>query len=231
MFCLGCGSEITIRTDYCPVCGQRIGGEAKTAVALSPVVPLVSPPTPGVALMDMSDDADSSPAQRQGGEADTMPRLSVLTMQGSAHAAEAPVGGAAIGWGDLDGLAIPQDTPGRVTLAAAAALVASLFFPWLIINGQGIAPTQLGLSALLVVGAAVIVAAPALWRPRRRRQPAAALPFGLGACLLGVGIALWAVFGPFSNGLINALFSTVVVRGITSNIGTSSGNPGFQTSL
>ena len=116
---------------------------------------------------------------------DTAPRISAMRPPEQSGPL-AGMGG--IRWGDLDGLAFPRDNSGRVVLAAAAALVVSLFMPWVSYGALSITPNHLGRFTLATIAVALVAAAPTLWGPRRRRRLAAVAPFGLGALLLGAGL-------------------------------------------
>ncbi len=137
---------------------------------------------------------------------------------------------ASIHAGDLDVPGFPRDLPGRVALLTGLVMVADLLLPWVSVNGEGYAPTWLGLPALaLALVMAVVVAPPLI--PRLRRAPLTRmLPFGVGALTLGFASALWLAAGPLAPTLTAALAARLANAGapdLTIVSGSASGSGGL----
>ncbi|GEM_PF-6118213 len=188
MFCLGCGSEIPLRSEYCPVCGQRIGPQGGIA-------PTPKPKEAPIAAFQPPDTSEQRHPIYPSMTSDTAPHISALP-------GHPPLTSGSIGLGDLDGFAFPRDTPGRVALGAAAAIIVSVFLPWVSLASYTLIPIQVTTPAFVIIGAAGVAALPAFWTPVRRRLPAAVLPFGLGACLFGMGMIILTFVGPFASAFI-----------------------------
>ena len=99
--------------------------------------------------------------------------------------------GPSIGSGDLDQTGFPRDALGRSLIFTVLAMAADLLAPWVSLGGSRVAPSSLGLPALLGVvwlGLAVLP----LLRPSLRATPIyAAAPLVVGATSLGLGAAVW----------------------------------------
>ncbi|HEY7851075.1 MAG TPA: hypothetical protein VIC27_13470 [Ktedonobacterales bacterium] len=125
--------------------------------------------------------------------------------------------------GDLDAPGFPRDLPSRIALLTALLMAADLLLPWVIVNGEGYAPTHFGLPTLVVLLPLLGVIAPPLL-PRWRRAPIThMLPFGIGALMLGFAAALWAFSGPLAPALTNTLVAHVVGAGVPVQVETPSG--------
>ncbi|HET9110940.1 MAG TPA: hypothetical protein VFN78_08965 [Ktedonobacterales bacterium] len=107
--------------------------------------------------------------------------------------------------GDLDAPGFPRDMPGRLALLTALVMAADLLLPWVSVNGAGYAPTRVGAPALAVLLALAMVIVPPLI-PRWRHAPLVRMaPFGMGAFLLGLSVAVWAITGPLGPLLIHSI--------------------------
>lgn len=123
----------------------------------------------------------------------------------AADSPASPAPTASIYAGDLDTPGFPRDLPGRLALLTALVMGADLLLPWVNVNGVGYAPTRVGAPALgLLVALAVVIVPPLV--PRWRHAPIVRMaPFGMGAFLLGLGAALWAITGPLAPLLIHSI--------------------------
>ena len=172
VFCMGCGAEVPPRAAVCPVCGRDTarGGEL--------------PAAPAVEAYDGAADASamhSRPLER------AAPPVPVPI------SAPAPLlaAGPSIGSGDLDQPGFPRDALGRSLIFTVLAMVADLLAPWVNLGGSRVAPSSLGLPALLGVAWLGLAVLPLL-RPSLRATPLyAAAPLVVGATSLGLGAVVW----------------------------------------
>ncbi len=195
MFCSACGSEISLVAEVCPSCGRAVA----------------APDTRTLTRIGAASKADAGAARPSGSWMRSRERMETFTAPAtlppltSAAAESAASAGASIFAGDLDVPGFPRDLPSRVALLTALVMEADLLLPWVSVNGVSYAPTQVGLPAVALVVALLVVIAPPLL-PRWRRAPLTRmLPFGVGALMLGFAGALWAFSGPLAPALMAGL--------------------------
>lgn len=219
MFCSACGSQVSLAAEVCPQCGKpsAAAAPARTLTGSSGMIALDGASASGAA--DGHDLWARPPIPADALEMAAAPALPSATPATRTH-------GASIFAGDLDAPSFPRDLPGRVALLTGLVMAADLLLPWVTLNGAGIAPTRVGLPALVVALALLAVIAPPLIPRWRRHHLTRMAPFGVGALLLGFGGALWGLAGPLSSTMIAALLSRVSVTGADSGpfpINTPSG--------
>lgn len=183
MFCSACGSEISLAADACPSCGRVVAtGVVRVGAARA-----------------SESDARLRLIEPVLAPAPTDPTLVAAPLQrfGSIHA------------GDLDLPGFPRALAGRVALLTGLVMLADLLLPWVDVNGEGYAPTKIGLPALGMVLLLVVVIAPPLIPRLRRERFTRALPMLVGALTLGFSGALWLLAGPLAPMLAESLIARI----------------------
>lgn len=175
MFCMGCGAEVPPRAATCPVCGRDTSRSGEPHATL----PLVD-------AYDGAAGASASPSVPLDRAAPPSP----VPMPARAPAPPVAIG-PSIGSGDLDQPGFPRDALGRSLIFTVLAMAADLLAPWANLGGNRVAPSSLGLPALLGVIWLGLAALPLL-RPSLRATPIyAAAPLVVGATSLGLAAAVW----------------------------------------
>lgn len=177
MFCMGCGAEMPPRAVTCPVCGRDTSRSGEPRAAL----PLVD-------AYDGAAGASASPSM----PLDRAALPSPVPMPIPVPAPAPPVAiGPSIGSGDLDQPGFPRDALGRSLIFTVLAMAADLLAPWANLGGNRVAPSSLGLPALLGLVWLGLAALPLL-RPSLRATPIyAAAPLVVGSTSLGLAAAVW----------------------------------------
>jgi hypothetical protein len=175
MFCMGCGAETPPRASACPVCGRPLGAGAASR-------PDETRPQAGIGPRSSATEAEA--------ERHTTQRQQTAVLHpglGAARATSAP----SISSGDLATTGFPRDTLGRAVIFTVLAMCADLVAPWVMLDGERIAPSTVGLPILGAVVVLGLAAVPVI-RPSLRATPLyAAAPLAIGAASFGAAGAVW----------------------------------------
>lgn len=211
MFCSACGSEISLAAEVCPSCGRPVATSGAPGASGSSGVHALARVGGGRGSISSASDVSGS-----SGSWALPPEMRARAVADSPAASMAA---ASIHAGDLDTPGFPRDLPGRVALLTALVMGADLLLPWFSVNGDGYAPTRVGAPALGLLLALAMVIVPPL-NPRWRHTSLVRMaPFGIGAFLLGLGVAAWAITGPLAPMLIHAIaarMGVIVTPGVVS---------------
>jgi hypothetical protein len=98
--------------------------------------------------------------------------------------------------GDLALFALPRDVTGRLVVALPLLMMADLLAPWIVFGDAHIAPSSVGVLALLAALPLALIAAMTVYLPFRQRPILAAIPLIIAALALGGALFLLLVVGP-----------------------------------
>lgn len=172
---MGCGAETPPRASACPVCGRPLGAGAASR-------PDETRPQAGIGSRSSATEAEA--------ERHTTQRQQTTALHptpGAARATSAP----SISRGDLATAGFPRDTLGRAVIFTVLAMCADLVAPWVMLDGERIAPSDVGLPILSAVVVLGLAALPVI-RPSLRATPLyAAAPLVIGAASFGAAGAVW----------------------------------------
>jgi hypothetical protein len=86
---------------------------------------------------------------------------------------------------------LPRDTPGRLLLLTALAMLADLLLPWSDMYGEHLPLARLGPLAVALAALIAVAGAPLVGREYRLNTKVAVLPLVIGAFCVGLGLTYW----------------------------------------
>jgi hypothetical protein len=86
---------------------------------------------------------------------------------------------------------LPRDTPGRLLLLTALAMLADLLLPWSVMYGEHLPLARLGPLAVALAALIAVAGAPLVGKEYRLNTKVAVLPLVIGAFCVGLGLTYW----------------------------------------
>jgi hypothetical protein len=182
MFCLGCGAELASRAEVCAICGRPAHPESPMSPRKVQRAAAIAATGPAPSL---------TPSME----------LAAIAIPAAQPQAAAP----SVSSGDLAMFALPRDVTGRLVVALPFLMATDLLAPWIVFGEAHIAPSRLGLLAVVAAMPLALIAAMTVYLPFRQRPVLAAIPLVIASLALGGGALLLLMVGPFGARIVSVI--------------------------